>query len=65
MNIPVLCIAGEFDQTAPAVVMEKLAGKIKDAEFVCLNGTGHFGWAEAPGEFNKVVLDFLHRRLPA
>lgn len=65
MNIPVLCIAGEFDQTAPAVVMEKLAGKIKDAEFVCLKGTGHFGWAEAPGEFNKVVLDFLHRRLPA
>jgi hypothetical protein len=32
--------------------MEKMAGKIAGAEFVRLDGLGHFGWAEAPDRFN-------------
>jgi pimeloyl-ACP methyl ester carboxylesterase len=62
MDIPVLCIAGELDATAPAAVMQKMANKIAGAEFTSLSGLGHFGWAEDPSRFNTAVLDFLTRR---
>ncbi len=62
LDIPVLCIAGALDKTAPAAVMEKMAAKITGAEFVNLDGLGHFGWAEDPSRFNAPVLDFLARR---
>ena len=61
LDIPVLCIAGELDATAPAAVMEKMALKIRGAEFVSLQGLGHFGWAEDPQRFNRSVLEFLNR----
>jgi pimeloyl-ACP methyl ester carboxylesterase len=60
--VPVLCIAGMLDKTAPAVVMEKMAAKIAQAEYAGLDGLGHFGWAEDPARFNAAVLDFLARR---
>ena len=59
LDVPVLCIAGELDATAPASVMQKMASKIAGAEFVSLTGLGHFGWAEDPPRFNAPVLDFL------
>ena len=62
LDVPVLCIAGALDKTAPASVMEKMASKIAGAEFVSLAGLGHFGWAEDPPRFNAAVLDFLARR---
>lgn len=61
MTIPALCIAGELDRTAPASVMEKMAAKMPQAEFVSLAGLGHFGWAEDPARFNAAMLDFLKR----
>lgn len=61
-DVPVLCIAGMLDKTAPAQVMEKMASKIAGAEYVGLDGLGHFGWAEDPARFNAAVLDFLARR---
>jgi len=62
-DVPVICIAGEHDLTAaPPAVMEKLAGKI-GGEFVCLPDVGHFAWAEDPAAFNRVLLDFLDRRI--
>ncbi len=64
LDVPVLCIAGELDATAPASVMQKMASKIAGAEFVSLTGLGHFGWAESPERFNASVLDFLSRRFP-
>ena len=52
IDVPVLCIAGEHDATAPATVMEKMAAKIRGARMVTLAGAGHFGWAEQPQAFN-------------
>jgi pimeloyl-ACP methyl ester carboxylesterase len=63
ITVPTLCIAGALDRTAPAAVMEKMASRIAGAEFVSLDGVGHFGWAESPAVFNRVVLDFLKARL--
>ncbi len=65
LDVPVLCIAGELDNTAPASVMQKMAAKIAGAEFVNLAKVGHFGWAEDVGRFNAAVLDFLQRRVLA
>jgi len=62
LDVPVLCIAGALDATAPAAVMEKMAGKIAGADFAALDGVGHFGWAEAPERFNAELLGFLGRR---
>jgi len=62
LDVPVLCIAGAQDATAPAAVMEKMAAKIAGADFAALDGVGHFGWAEAPGRFNAELLGFLGRR---
>lgn len=64
LDIPVLCIAGELDTTAPALVMQKMAGKIANAEFVSLTGLGHFGWAEDPARFNAAVRHFLDLHFP-
>ena len=64
MNVPVICIAGELDLTAaPPQVMEKMASKISDAEFHCMSNVGHFGWAENPQEFNRLLVDFLGRKM--
>lgn len=62
LDVPVLCIAGALDATAPAAVMQKMAARIAGAEFHSLDGLGHFGWAEDPARFNGVLLDFLARR---
>ena len=59
MNVPALCIAGELDRTAPAAVMQKMASKLPQGQFVELQGVGHFGWAENAAQFNTQILQFL------
>jgi len=59
IDVPVLCIAGEHDATAPATVMEKMAAKIRGARMVTLAGAGHFGWAEQPQAFNAHLRRFV------
>lgn len=61
IDVPVLCLAGEHDATAPAAVMQKMAKKIAGAEFQLMSDVGHFGWAECAGDFNALLLDFLKR----
>ncbi len=65
MQVPVLCVAGELDRTAPAEVMAKMATKLPRAQFVTLSGVGHFGWAEQPDTFNKLLLQFLSDHFPS
>jgi 3-oxoadipate enol-lactonase len=58
--IPVLCLAGGVDPNAPPQVMERMAGKIPGARYVCLPGIGHLPNLEAPAAFDAAVLGFLH-----
>jgi 3-oxoadipate enol-lactonase len=63
IRIPTLCIAGELDLTGAPDGMRRLAERIKGSEFAIIPGAGHYGWAERPELFNKLVLDFLARKL--
>jgi 3-oxoadipate enol-lactonase len=58
---PTLVIAGERDTNAPAAMMEKMAAKIPDAEYVCLQDVGHLANLENPAAFNETLRLFLAR----
>ena len=60
-TMPVLVLAGETDTNAPAPMMEKMAGRIPGADYVCMPGTGHLGNLEDPEAFNEAVGSFLGR----
>lgn len=59
--VPTLVIAGERDTNAPAAMMEKMAAKIPDAEYVCLQDVGHLAHLENPAAFNETLRLFLAR----
>ena len=63
ISVPVLCLAGEKDPNAPAAVMERMAGKIPGARFICLSSLGHLPNLESPAAFDAAVLDFLREVL--
>ena len=62
IGVPTLLIAGSDDRTAPAPVLERMARKIPGAEYVLLQGCGHLGPLDQPGEFNQALRGFLERR---
>ena len=62
IGVPTLLIAGSDDRTAPAQVLERMAQKIPGAEYVLLQGCGHLGPLDQPGEFNQALRGFLERR---
>jgi 3-oxoadipate enol-lactonase len=64
IEVPVLCLAGGHDRTAPAAMMERMAARIPGARYVCLAGVGHLANLEAPDRFDGAVLDFLRAALP-
>ena len=61
IGVPALCIAGELDITCPSRVMRHMASELPRGEFHEMAGVGHFGWAERPDEYHRVLLDFLRR----
>ena len=59
LTMPVLVLSGAQDSNAPAAMMEKMASKIPDARYVCLDGVGHLGNLENPNAFNQTLRDFF------
>jgi 3-oxoadipate enol-lactonase len=59
IRVPVLCLACDKDPNAPPPVMERMAGKIPGARYVCLPGVGHLPNLEAPAAFDAAILGFL------
>ncbi len=63
LAIPVLCLAGADDRSAPPVVMAQMASRIPRAEYRCLEGVGHLAHMEAPQAVNPVLVSFLQTHL--
>jgi 3-oxoadipate enol-lactonase len=63
IQVPALCIVGKLDRNAPASMMERMAGKIPGAKYVCLPDLGHMPNLEAPQAYNAAILDFLRDAL--
>jgi 3-oxoadipate enol-lactonase len=63
IKIPVLCLAAELDRNAPPPVLEKMAGKIPGAYYLCLSGLGHMPNLEAPRAFDGAIFNFLDHAL--
>lgn len=63
IKVPTLCIAAEHDRTAAPTVVQRMADKIPNAQYQCLNGVGHLLTFEQPDRFADALLSFL-RSLP-
>jgi pimeloyl-ACP methyl ester carboxylesterase len=59
IRVPTLMMAGTDDRTAPPSIMERMAAKVPNAEYVLLEGCGHLGPMDQPDEFNAALEGFL------
>ncbi|MEM7429261.1 MAG: alpha/beta fold hydrolase [Pseudomonadota bacterium] len=63
ISVPALLIAGTDDRTAPASMMERMAGRIPGAGFETMEGAGHLAPLEQPAEFNRLVETFIAQEI--
>ena len=61
LDLPVLLLTGEADLYSPPPLQRLIAQHLRRCELVSLREVGHAAYWEAPAEFNRLVLDFLHR----
>jgi len=61
LKVPVLLLTGEADLYAPPPLQQMIASHLPRPELLTLREVGHAPYWEAPGEFNRAVLDFLRR----
>ncbi len=63
LRVPTLLVAGECDSVGRPDGMRNAASLVPESEFAVIEGAGHYGWAERQPEFNRVLLDFIARRV--
>ena len=60
IDVPTLLLYGDADVRAPTAVADALHAQIPGSLLVQLAGVGHCGHVQAPEQWNRAVLDFLH-----
>jgi len=60
IDVPTLLLYGDADVRAPTAVADALQAHIPGSLLVRLAGVGHCGHVQAPEQWNRAVLDFLH-----
>lgn len=60
---PTLVLAGQHDSNAPAAMMARMAGKIPNARYACLDGCGHLANIEHATAFNGVIEAFISQQM--
>ena len=63
--VPTLVVTGEDDRTASPEVARRMAARIPAAELAVVPATGHLLMLEQPAAFDRVLLDFVARRVAA
>ena len=61
ITVPTLCLAGEYDKTAPPEVLRRMSQKIQGADYQCIAGVGHLMSFEQEAPFHEAILNFVHR----
>ena len=59
IRVPTLVVCGSEDKVTPPALSHDLAALIPDARYVEIAGAGHLGNIEKPGDFNRIVEDFI------
>jgi pimeloyl-ACP methyl ester carboxylesterase len=59
LNLPTLLVAGTYDKVGNPASMEKMAGWLKQARFVCIDNAAHYAFAEQQDTFNQHLLHFI------
>jgi 3-oxoadipate enol-lactonase len=59
IRCPVLILAGEDDGVSPARYSHQMKERLPQAELVALPGVGHAAPIENPGQFNRLLQEFL------
>ena len=59
IKVPTLALAAENDKAAPPAVLEKMAGKIPGARYVCIPAVGHLANMENPAAYNSEIRRFI------
>lgn len=65
LAVPTLLVAGAEDKVGHPEGMRRVAALVARSEFAAIARSGHYPWAENPGEFTPLLLDFLRRHAPA
>ena len=60
--VPTLLIIGERDYPDIHAIVDKLEADITGARKIVIRGAGHMVNLEKPEDYNRVVLDFLHKQ---
>ena len=59
INLPTLCLAAQYDTTAPAKNMQRMASELPHGEYTCLPDAGHLAYIETPDTFTQRLDEFL------
>ena len=62
LRVPTLLLAGDADLLAPPSLMRLLAARIPGSTLETVAEAGHSAHWERPGEWNRIVLEFLQRQ---
>lgn len=58
-DVPALLIWGTRDRAVAPGSARKLVRRFRNAKLVFLDGVGHLPYEETPGEFNRIVIEYL------
>lgn len=59
VSCPVMVIAGDQDNNAPAKTLAKMADALPLGQFICLDDAGHILPLEAPEKIGTIISDFI------
>lgn len=63
LSLPVLALTGSRDYIAPPAQAIAIAEVVPDSELSIIPRCGHSPMWERPGEWSRIVIDFLNRRI--
>ena len=56
---PTLVVCGEDDPVCPRAAARSLADSVAGAEYLCIDGVGHYAAIEAPDTLNQILARFI------